>query len=373
MTKVKYGIFIMLMLQAFISCQEEYFDDSLETNVKTYVVESFLSSDSDTAVVKISLATSYNQAKLKRDPVLKAKVFISDNEGKKELLVEKKAGVYSSSGKVIKAKIGSKYRLVIITNNKDSLVSDTTTIPYPAEIANINGKIEVHNYLKEDDDGDVNEVGQRGLNIMLSAQPSDNKPFYYMMDIKVIDQRFRNEFNNPDGRYCGTCPVTASYRWFKYNISNEFILKASNDKNVQPLTNFETGFIEELPYNSASADSFKDPMLQMGYIIVAKINSIDAKSYDIFNSIAKQTNPENSLFDPVPVNLESNIHCTNNKAIKVTGYFTGSSVSSSSQFFLYNYNSNNLYQKKIETIDPNTIPQSGIQEDILPSFWINKD
>lgn len=93
------------------------------------------------------------------------------------------------------------------------------------------------------------------------------------------------------------------------------------------------------------------------------------KIFDIFTEENSQIKPANSIFDPIPTQIESNIICTTHPTKKALGYFAAASVARKYHYFNWVHTGKKIYSHNVDSI-PGGFESSGSDSAVAPGFWI---
>jgi len=157
--------------------------------------------------------------------------------------------------------------------------------------------------------------------------------------------------------------------WNTYQISLDNDLKTATAQSNPQIRKFNLGFIPGSPALTYNTAIWSVPYAS-GVITSTDVYSVSKEIYQILSEENSQTTPANSIFDPIPTQLESNIKCTSNSSQSVLGYFNAASVTHAYQFFNYPHFSSRATTHKLDTF-PKNIPSSGMSVH-APWFWISR-
>jgi len=125
------------------------------------------------------------------------------------------------------------------------------------------------------------------------------------------------------------------------------------------------GFIT--PEIFSITDALTDPSYLVGVFATTTISALPKRIFEIYSQLDHQSDPSNSLFDPIPTRIETNIACTNDPGRLVLGYFSASAVSRKMRFF-------RLKSNGVDARDIDSGYLLPVAEDctrgVLPEFWI---
>lgn len=267
----------------------------------------------------------------------------------------------------MRGQIGRSYKLnIALTDGKghttSTYESDWLRLNEPPTIDSVYAETGQTQTLVQDMDGTYHVSTQLGLNKYIDATPPANQDYYYKFKSSMIDEVEQTIW--PYGKLPNNY-YYVSYSWSISDLDIKNDLKASTAENLTPLKKVFVGFIPK--FFSAYYDSFSDPANWDGAITLTEIYSVPKKIYEIFTQENAQTKPSNSLFDPIPTQIVSNIKCTSNPSVTVLGYFATASVIRKYHYFYY---SNRVYSKELDSIPKVFIPDSSPDSAITPNFWV---
>lgn len=366
----KIFIYILLISTAF-ACQEEYEDPNLNQPINGIAIEGIITNLPGPYRIDITRPVPYNHSDYTHQSFINCSVTLFGSDGSVELLKEKQPGAYYTSDDGIQGKTGEKYYIRVVTPALDTIYSDTCKIVETKVSIKTSCEFGSKSFLTERNDGEIQEITQTGVNMYLYATPLSTEPYYYSIESIVIDQKLHYFY--PETKYIIMPPSFPVYSWKKYKLSNELILKANATNKYQEIKKYNIGFIPQYNYFSVKGDSFNDPPITKGYIVTTHVFSLPESVYGILTKIAQQVNPENSIFDPIPVSIVTNLHCVNNKELKVYGYFGAAQVTYQTHFVYWSFNSTKLYEKDVDFPLKPVVPPDGSIQSEEPFFWINKD
>lgn len=352
------------------ACKKPYDDPPVKTGISNLVVDCTITNDPPPYSVRLTKSTGYNQQG-SQTIIRNAKMSIIDDVGNIENVIEKPngSGIYQTSPTGMQGQIGKSYKIKIgltsngkITSTYESEWVRLNESPVIDSIYAQTGQVQV---LLQQSDGSYYTITVLGLNMYIDATPPAKQDYYYKFESSML-QEYTQVFY-PNSRYApmfGPPPVL--YGWFSNAITLNKDLKAGVADYSIPIKSYFLGFIPE--FFSQSSDSFHDAPLSAGAVITAKVYSVSKEIYQIFTEENSQTKPVNSIFDPIPTQLETNIKCTSDTTQSVLGYFNAASVIKNYHFFLWAEGFDKIYSYKIDSL-PTTITPAGIDTNAAPGFW----
>ena len=74
------------------------------------------------------------------------------------------------------------------------------------------------------------------------------------------------------------------------------------------------------------------------------------------------------MFDPIPTQIESNIHCITDPSRAVVGYFAAAGIVRKSHYFAWEHSSPKLTEKGLDSIVH--FPANACDTSVTPAFWV---
>jgi len=365
-------IIYILIISLFIgACKEIYDNPPIQGSISSLVVEGTITNDPPPYTVNLTQSIRYNSNN-SNPKVMYADVRIIDDSGNIENVTETPfgSGIYQTSSTGMQGKIGKSYKLKITLFNdygqpNTTYESDWVKIPESLTIDSIYlEKVNIQTYVEQPDGSNIYQT-QSGLKMYIDAKPALNQDYYYKFQSTMVYEYYQKnidpDINDPDHN-------TLFYCWNTNQISLDNDLKTATAQSNPQIRKFNLGFIPESPALTYNTTVWDVPYAS-GVITSTDVYSVSKEIYKIFSEENTQTTPSNSIFDPIPTQLESNIKCTSNSAQSVLGYFNAASVAHAYQFFNYPHFSSRATTHKLDTW-PSGIPSSGAGGP--PWFWTTK-
>jgi hypothetical protein len=372
-------VFIFLFSIIFQACKKPYNDPPVKEGISSLVVEGSISNESPPYTIKLTKSVPYNS---QNNPpiVANAKMSIIDNLGNIENIIEKPpgSGNYISSPTGIQGRVGRNYKLKIALTDGKGAITDT----YESDWEKINeipiidsmfaepGQVQS---LLQDYDGTYYTYTQNGLNLFINVKVPANQDYYFQFKSSLLRQyicssqllgqiygwyTIDNPFKmNLKSGIVGDQPQVESF--FDGFISSGFSLQ----KEDSILVIFNNTFIDTMYYVSYLCDSSS-----AGDIITTNVYSVSKKIYEIYSQENSQISPSNTIFDPIPTQIESNIKCTSDSTKGVLGYFCATSVNRINYYFKQSLGSTYIKFYNINFI-PVGLPSEGRDTLIPPKYW----
>ena len=354
-------IYILIFSLSIQACKEIYDDPPIQSGISNLVVECTITNDPPPYIIKLTQSIPYNSNS--SNPNFEfANVSIIDDSGNVENAIENPPGTYQTSSTGMQGKIGKSYKLKIALKSYygqtlNTYESDWVRIPEPPTIDSIYlEKVNIQAYVMQPDGSNIFQT-QSGLKMYIDAKPALNQDYYYKFQSTII-------YEYSQISWTGACRLC----WNTYQIPLDNDLKTAIAQSNPQIRKFKLGFIPESPSITYNVGVWTTPY-EDGGITSTDVYSVSKEIYKIFSEENTQTTPSNSIFDPIPTQIESNIKCTSNSSQSVLGYFNAASVTHAYQYFIYTHYSSRATVHKLDTF-PKNIPSSGEAGGGSPWFWV---
>jgi|WetSurMetagenome_2_1015567.scaffolds.fasta_scaffold94391_2 hypothetical protein len=362
------NLFITIIL--FQACQEYYTDPDIAKGEELIVIEGLITNEPGPYKVKIAKTLPYNRSEEESGipvPVSNVIVTITDNTGVTEQLTENENGVYYSSPTGMRGEPGRTYVLHLVTPEGFTYQSDSCKMGEPASLDSVYAEPGVTKTLDKNESGAYFETNHPGISLYMDALPAQGNGYYYKAETVVIKEAWHIEWRQGRPKGFGVPPPsTPVYCWELPPDNNDKNLMSFNASDFKPLKKKFIGFITSDVYSVTN--EIRDASSLFGAITTTSIYSLSKRMYEIFTQLNTQTNPSNSIFDPIPTRVESNIVCVNEPSRIVLGYFNAAAVARKSQFFRWSDTA--IRKIKLEILP--TLPTvESCESDVPPAFWIN--
>ncbi len=360
--------FIIILFSVLLcTCQEYYTDPEITTGSEYLVIEGTITNEPGPYVVRVSETTPYNRSVGQTQDTLQvtgAFVIISDNTATADTCRELEPGKYYTSR--IRGETGKTYRLDIRMPDGKAYQSEPCTMSDPAGFDSIYAETGERTVLESSTSGGYFERTQTGVYLYLDAAPRGEE-YYYKIETTVVKEATHQEWRNGRSAPSGSRPPqpTPVYCWEISALQNDRSLVSSITGSSDIIRKRPSGFIDSDVYSLE--DAIRDPSYLTGVFATTTIYAVPKRIFEIYTQLNKQSNPENSIFDPIPTRIETNITCTNDPGRIVLGYFSASAVSRKVRFFRWRDN-----HVDSRNVDPDyALPATeGCESDVPPDFWI---
>lgn len=362
-------IYILGSVVLLHSCQEYYTDPDIANGEELIVIEGLITNEPGPYKIKITKTLPYNPSageSVIPTPVSNVIVTITDNTGTTEELTENESGVYYTSPSGIKGEPGKTYMLRLMTPEGITYQSDSCKMAYPPTLDSVYAETGVIKTLAKNESGIYIETSHPCINLYMDVLPADGEDYYYKAETVVIKEAWHLEWRQ--GRPTGPGvppPSTNVYCWELPQDNNEKNLMNNNTSDIEPLKKKSIGFITSDV--ASSTDEIRDASSLFGAITITTVYALSKRMYEISTQLNTQTNPSNSIFDPIPTRIESNISCINEPSRIILGYFNVAAVARKSQFF--SWSDTAVVKRNVEL--PALPKVDSCDSDVPPAFWIN--
>jgi len=265
-------------------------------------VDGLITDQNNSYKIEIS-RTSPLGTKFSANPIKGCSVRITDDLGNQYFLKEKKTGTYMSDSLTFRGVVGRKYVLHIKAAglNYESYPMEMKPVP---PIDSLYAEV-IYN--------DTYQLGKivPGYQVYVDSHDPENKCRYYRWDFtETWEFRLPYTYETIVNRIC----------WKEVNSNKIFV------ENTSSLTEDR---VSKYPLNFITTETNR---LKVKYSLLLRQFSLNEDEYNYWEKLERITEEVGSLYDIVPMSIESNIYCTDSPSEKVLGYFSVSSVTSKRMF-----------------------------------------
>jgi hypothetical protein len=327
----------LLLFLALQACQEVYVHDSLDSDKKIPVVEGLINNSLGPHAVHIYYARPYTEKV--NQPISKANVFVTDDAGSSYTFEEAKAGTYLCPYEILEGKPGHFYTLHAELPDGTIIESDQQMMPDTIDIEDTYQKSEFQEYVNRTYDNDI--IVKRRFGTSTYVLLGDNFPDkrFYRIVSKYSAHLYYSSINLSyyydviDGDSVEFEVITDSIFDCVYTYSNNSITIPGI---IDPAAEQSESARTRLSYFWPSDIQIADPKYQiLEDGVTTQVYSISREVYDYYVSVADQLNAPSHLFDPVPTQLQGNLHCMSNPDQEILGLFEVSAYSLRQAAWLY--------------------------------------
>lgn len=281
---------------ALMGCVEVYQPPEIESAENLLVVDGFVNGTDGTAVVKL---TRSQNVLSEETPTSEsgASVTLEEEGGGTYQLFEYDPGIYIANGLALQST--SKYKLHIQTFGGRQFESDQIELRNTPPIDSITWRI-----------------GNFGLEILANTHDDTGKSLYYKWDF-VETYAYSSVFES-----------VVYFENGEVFPRNELINRCYLDV---PSTKIVIGTSTKLGRDLIRDQVVtiippKDIRTRIRYSILVKQSALTKEAYDFWLGVQKNTQNLGTLFDPLPAQIDGNVHGVNGTTDPVLGYFYGSYV-----------------------------------------------
>jgi hypothetical protein len=350
-------IYILSSIIPIASCKEVYAPDELTSAERIPVIQGRIQ---EGGVPSVSLTWALAYAEQTAEAINGANVVVTDDLGREAMLEETQNGIYTLASKTFIGEQGRTYTLTVELPDGSVYASLPQYIESPPLIDSIYASpvtrtVQVYNYYNQP----IPEI-QEGLQIQVDVSDSAESVRKYRFSTKVIKETVVEI-----GK--GNAGSISLYRWELSYLDNASAVNSTVPFNgLQVLRQHQAGFLRFFIDRNLETETTSAPYI-LGWIIVLGVSPVSDDVYTYYNSIADQLRSNTEMFAPVPSQVKSNIHCTNDPARLVTGVFEASSVTSLCKVFAWK----NLDRyKSMELTNFADTLKSGYQYITPPDFFV---
>ena len=317
-------LFVVLMLTA--GCKEK-FDPPINPQQTNYLVaEGFINAGQGSTNIQLSRTTQLKDTAQLR-PELNATVTVMAEDNLVFQLKEIGNGLYSSGQ--LNLDKNKKYRLHIITNNRNNYLSDFVSVKLTPPIDSVNWRIE-----------------NNGVQAYVNTHDPQNNTKYYKWDYEETWEI--HSFDEARYKYVATPSPTVATRDPNEIKSMYFCWQTKKSTNILLGSSvaLNSDIISLQPVIFIPQGSEK---ISVRYSILVRQHALDQQGYEFYQLMKKNTESIGSIFDAQPSDITGNIHSISNPDEKVIGYIGASSAQEKRIFISRNEVGNWNYTFHCET------------------------
>ncbi|WP_240543783.1 DUF4249 domain-containing protein [Spirosoma foliorum] len=295
---------VLLLMALVVSCITEFQPDRVSI-ATSLIVEGQITDQAGPYTVKLTRTADYSYASLN---LLEtgAVVTISDNLGNKETLTEQSpGGTYTTAANGIRGVAGRSYKLTIQTKAGKQYESEAEVLQAAPPITKLYYEYSIES-------GGVNFAQNQGWNVYIDTKDPEAPGNYYKWNWTHY------EFT----AVCSTKEITGqsylsglgccSNCW---NITRCYTcINLSSDVNINGQA-ISRQSIMRVPYKSTSK-----------YYLEVQQQAISKGAYEFWKSVKGLVSNTGGLFDAAPSTVQGNLHCINDPATLVYGYFGATGI-----------------------------------------------
>ncbi|GAB3300107.1 DUF4249 domain-containing protein [Hymenobacter tenuis] len=285
------------MVMGASGCVQEYLPEVVDAANNYLVVDGFINGSGITTIrlarsIKLGAPSSF-------PPEAKATVVIESKSGLRYSLSETaSAGEYTSVSQELP--VGQQYRLRIRTRQGRDYASDYVLLKQTPAIDQVEGRLQPD-----------------GVQIYLSAHDESNQTQYYRWRYEetweftsAYESRYRYIGNNTVVRRTDNV-----YNCWRTEISTAVTTTSTVRLSQDAVRDFRLTFIP------SDEERFKSK-----YSILVRQYALSQQEFDYWEAVKKNTENIGTLFDPLPSQIQGNVHCLSDEQEPVLGFVGASSV-----------------------------------------------
>ncbi|HWD90135.1 MAG TPA: DUF4249 domain-containing protein [Mucilaginibacter sp.] len=301
------GYIYVISFSAMVSggCKTHYSPPAVIADHNYLVVEGTIVSGGDSTIIHLSRTVNISN-QLTSNPEMNAVVTVEGDQGASYSLPETDSGKYASAA--LNLDNLHKYRLKIATKNGETYTSDyeqvITTPPMDTLGYDITGN---------------------GFNVYASTHDPSNNTRYYRWDYTET--------------YIYISPLHSTYKYVQNLYSDtlesvprtrdEFIDTCYVTINSNAITLNSTAALSKAIVNKATITQVPEDSEKIlhRYSIIVREYGLTLDAFNFWQNLSRNTDKIGTVFDALPSEITTNLHCTSNPALPVVGYIGVSTVS----------------------------------------------
>lgn len=277
-------------------CIDPYKPGEVTGNPNYLVVDGFLDASQNICTVKLSrtIPLAGTELTYEHDAI----VTVEDENSLSNPLTEGEDGVYTATGLALDQNLT--YKIKILTQNGEAYQSELVSVLYTPPIDSITW-----------------HETKDGVGIYANAHDPANKTRYYHW--KFTETWFyRAEYQSILKIVGDTVALRNQeelkiYQCWSTDISKEILVGSSDKLSEDIISQFR---LNTIPFTSSK--------IKLRYSVLVEQRAIDAKAFDYWQQLKKNTEELGTIFDPLPSTTIGNLRCTSQPGKIVLGYFSAS-------------------------------------------------
>lgn len=347
--------FLYLLILLIFSCKEAYYPD-LNNNEKMLVVNGTITNEHKTYSISLSWARTFNED-ADHEPVRNAQVYITDNCYETYYFSEGNGGNYFSDSILFIPKIGNSYKLNILLDNGEKYESDYQELLPIETLGEVSGKIIQKDFIVDDGNSTLVKTYD-GIETCIQIPANNREISKYRFNTKVsIQYSWGIDLGATQHTY---------YCWSTLRNPNPNINVTINNYALD----VEGAILHSLCFLPKNNDFWGLDHNYNCFVIQIDAYRLNDQSYSYYRKAYEQLDANNTIFDPIAVQLPSNIKCVNGYKRIALGCFEVSSLSNYAYYILEGYSS------QIHCVNnpdfPRNLNFSKCIIDSIPDFWYSR-
>lgn len=346
------AVYLSLIFIILLSCKDIYYPD-INNNEKILVVNGVITNENKTHLISLMWARPINGDNA-FEPVTDAKVIVTDKSLLRYDFKESYGGKYFSDSSLFIPCVGNSYKLTVVLENGDIYESDSQELLPIDTLGEVTGRVVQRDFVLENDNSTIVQTYE-GIETFISYSNSDHIIPTYRFNTNVIAQYSW-------GIDLGATQHTY-YCWIKLRNPNTNINITNSTHDVD----VDDNILHSLCFLPKSLDYWDLTKPYNCFVIDIEAYRLNRQSYLFYKKAYDQLAANNSLFDPIAVQLPSNIKCVSDSHKKAIGYFEASSLYKIA-YYIFERNSSEILCPNNPDY-PSNLNNTGWVLDTVPSFW----
>ncbi len=337
-------------------CQELYYPE-IDPPPGVLSVEGLITGQPGPYYVRLSHTSVFFSDTLP-GPVNDANVYVTDSNDDIYMFTLVRPGTYRSPS-WLRGEVGNTYTLHIQTPDGNEYRSSPQTIHPPYEIEGLLADSSYKTMTRESNTGRViiEEIEGVDATLVLAENRKNRANIRFKSDVKVLYTYEGGSFLSPERYYCWK-EIRGFEGLDNINLPAAGNLPGDVNKNVVAFMPFD-----KRSYHLGLFDVLSNLLIKV------TLYSINDESYNYYLNINKQLTSDETIFAPVPSQIDGNMFCVSDEDKVVTGFFEASSITTGSYILRLPPHESRVFFEPADGYDQ--IPQAGCYIDEMPPFWIN--
>jgi Domain of unknown function (DUF4249) len=362
---MKLSCYFIIISTFFSACQEVYEPD-VDSDLSVLTVDGLFTDNSETYRIHLQMALPSDSSGI-GTPVSGAEVSITDDLSHIYPFNETVNGFYVSDSSVFAVHFGRKYTLRILTSDGNKYESSAQELIPDKEIDNIYGRLTLKPFIWKNHNGEYVHIDNKGIETFIDffSDPEQSFTFKFNATVLIEYTYLERLSDNPyeNGKL---------YAWEKWDLKENINITETRYQNGNhEIIGHPLPFLPvEKSWYSLEPDIWKIDFQVVHWILIIDQFRLNEDSYSFYKKIREQLAAEGKLFDPIAVQINGNIRCTNNPSKLVLGNFEVSSKETVTYVVSPEWLTNTAAYLKIPNLL--NIPDEGaVKFKNLPDWWIN--
>ena len=305
---------LMAIIGLFIySCQAPYENEELDADKKIPVVNGVLTNLNGLQSFELYYAMPYNDKRKQR--LTGAQVSIASSQQETFPLTEVNPGYYAIDKSLLNISVGTAYHLDVILTDGTILKSEPVTMTDTLPIGSIYHDVNIRSSIVKDVNGNYNQVNENGVFIYLKLKQPAQEVYYRAHADYYIHSQFQVHKTS-------TFEVDKTFFKLKYQINYDtlydYLEGVSNTEfptigMLDPSWTYNPGDLTVNPIFLPADRECRDftdytPNTFVQWIFPVDLISTSRETYEYYQNVQEQLDPEDRIFDPIPEQLFGNIY-----------------------------------------------------------------